>query len=70
MQINVNKDTVTTVVGVLGAVAGAVQPVVNANATGNFDAKGIAQLVLSIAFAVVSWFVGKPSGNPDAQPSM
>ena len=58
--MSVNKDLITTVVGVLGAVASASQPVVSLTQGNSMDTKGIAQLVMAIAFAVIGFFTGRP----------
>lgn len=61
--MTVNKDLVTTVVGVIGAVAGAANPVLQATNTGTIDNQGITQLILSIVVAIIGFFTGRPQAE-------
>jgi hypothetical protein len=58
-----NKNVITTVVGVIGAVATATQPVLDMTQAASLDNKGIAQLFMAIAFAVIGFFTGRPQAE-------
>ena len=58
--MTVNKDLITTVVGVIGAAAGASAPIIGATQGAALDSKGILQLVMAIAFGIIGFFTGRP----------
>lgn len=53
-----SKDTITTVLGGIGAVITAAQPVVSAS-QGNLDNNGIVQLILAVVFGLFGFFTNK-----------
>jgi len=61
--MKVNKNVLTNVVGVIGVIAGATEPVLAATATASIGTTGIVQLVLSICFGIVAFFTGRPQAQ-------
>jgi len=61
--MSVNKDVVTTIAGVLGAVATAAQPVMEASQGASLNNQGIAQLVLAAVVAILGFFTGRPQSG-------
>jgi hypothetical protein len=63
IEISANKDTITNIAGLVGAVALAVQPIMD-SIKGDFDSTDISKLVLAVTVAVLGWYSGKlPDGK-------
>lgn len=57
--MRIDKNIATNVVGVIGVIAGAANPVLSATQGASLDTAGITQLILSICFGIVSFFTGR-----------
>jgi hypothetical protein len=63
IEIPVNKDTITNIAGLIGAIALAVQPIMD-GIKGDFDSTDISKLILAVTVAVLGWYSGKlPDGK-------
>jgi hypothetical protein len=63
IEIPINKDTITNVAGLIGAVALAVQPVIDGT-NGVFNSNDTSKLVLAVMVAIIGWYTGKqPNGD-------
>jgi hypothetical protein len=58
IEIPVNKDTITNIAGLIGAIALGVQPVIDGSQD-TFTANDVSRLVLAVAVAVIGWYTGK-----------
>jgi hypothetical protein len=58
IEIPVNKDTITNIAGAIGAVALAVQPIIDST-QGDFTINDASKIVLAAMVAILGWYSGK-----------
>jgi len=58
-----NRDTLTTVLGGIGAVLTAAQPVIATTQGTHIDSKGIIQIVLAAVFALFGFFTNRDAAK-------
>ena len=67
--MELNKDTITTIAGAVGAIAEGTQPIVNA-VQGSFSRTDVARLIVAAVLGLVSWYIGKPNPPVKVTPTV